>query len=664
MNSVDASIFSGPYIHRPYHWWEKGAVTLEKILRSPWTKWSAAGSAACLTAFALYRMRSRLTTLDKQLAKLSSNPDDLLNLFRELAPLRGHWFYAKRWTALKTYLEAHPALVEPFCERMIAHQITDPKNDWLSTAAELISLAQLSKIHNVDQKQLEELASDLAKALENPPETIETLRTTLGDYLQSSATYVGQALNSFASTFLRAHDFASDDNNTLVQRHEARWHLTNFYELIERPVMLILSVYTFLQPKTRFAWVPYVGTLCSIVAAVSLINFFNVFLQKKKTTLSHDLRNLTEEARKGTLPVTLASPEVISEMGNALSPLNRDAPSILLVGLSGVGKDAQLHAFVYAILQGQFPLLKDVEVHTTTASQLSEPGGATGHYYFSRLQILERDVGVQTDRHVVFINEIHTLNPKKDQVDNRAQLGQQFKTILESGKLHVIGATTLEEYEAHIKWDEALARRFRIIFCTQSSDCVDILENTMAKKYPTVTVEKAAIELALQETDKTRPLVAQPAKAKDVLIAAARYVLGNFAKTEQELVTGSAKLTKERGSLERDSTNAAQTKEVAVLADNVQKKQTTVNDKRKELDGLAALHQYRVQAQKRHTRLAHRISSQPEKSSLEKKIFLLVRRVLDKTREAIAKKEEELEKKGIDIKVNVEVIKKMLKLPS
>jgi len=663
MNSVGASIFSGSYIHRPYHWWEKGAVTLEKILRSPWTKWSAAGSAACLTAFALYRLRSRLTTLDKQLAKLSSNPHDLLNLFRELAPLRGHWFYAKRWTALKIHLKTHPELIELFCERLIEHQITDPKNDWLSHAAELISSEQLCRIHNVDQKQLEELASDLAKALENQPETVETLRTTLGGYLQASATYVGQAVHSFASTFLRAHDFASDDNNSLVQRHEATWHLTNFYGVIERPVMLILSVYTFLQPKTRFSWVPYVGTLCSIVAAVSLIKFFNVFLQKKKTTLSHDLRNLTEEARKGTLPVTLASPEVISEMGNALSPLNRDAPSILLVGLSGVGKDAQLHAFVYAILQGQFPLLKDVEVHTTTASQLSEPGGGTSHRYVSRLEILVRDLQPQKDGHAVFINEIHTLNPQKDQVDNRTELGQQFKTILENGQLHVIGATTLKEYEDHIKWDEALDRRFIKIFCTQSSDCVDILENTMAEKYPTVTVERDAIELSLKETDKTRPLVAQPAKAKDVLVAAARYVLGNYAKPEKELVTESAKLTKERSSLERDSTNAARTKEVAVLADNVQKKQTTVNDKRKELDSLAALHQYRVQAQKRHTRLAHRISSQPEKSSLEKKIFLLVRRVLDKTRQTIAKKEEELEKKGIDIKVDVKVIKKMLKLP-
>jgi ATP-dependent Clp protease ATP-binding subunit ClpA len=663
MINVDASIFSGSSIYRPYHWWEKSAVTLEKILRSPWTKWSAAGSAVCLAAFALYRQRSRLTTLDKQLAKLSSNPDDLLNLFRELAPLRGHWFYAKRWNALKTHLETHPALVEPFCERLIEYQITDPKNDWLSPTAELISSEQLCKIHKVDQKQLEELASDLAKALENPPETLETLRTTLGGYLRTSATYVGQGLHSFASTFLRAHDFASDDNNTLVQRHEARWHLTNFYELIERPVMLILSVYTFLQPKTRYAWIPYVGTLCSIVAAVSLIKFFNVFLQKKKAILSNDLRNLTEEARQGILPVTLASPDVISEMGNALSPLNKDAPSILLVGLSGIGKDAQLHAFVYAVLRGEFPLLNGIEIHTTTASQLKEFGGGTNHLYFSRLQILVRDLQSQKDGHVVFINEIHTLNPKEDQVDNRTELGQQFKTILESGQLHVIGETTLKEYEEHIKWDDALDRRFIKIFCTQSSDCVDILENTMVEKYPTVTVEREAIELALKETDKTRPLVSQPAKAKDVLVAAARYVLGNYAKPEKELITESAKLTKDRGSLGRDPTNAAKTKDVAGVSDNVQSKQTTVNDKRKELNGLADLHECRIQAQKRHVRLAHRISSQPEKSAVEQKIFLLVRRLLDKTRQAITKKEEELEKKGIDIKVDVKLIKKMLKLP-
>ncbi len=71
-------------------------------------------------------------------------------------PLAAIGFMPKRWTALKAHLESHPNLVETFCEKLIEHQIADPKHDWLLPASELISFEQLSTLYNVTVEDLKE----------------------------------------------------------------------------------------------------------------------------------------------------------------------------------------------------------------------------------------------------------------------------------------------------------------------------------------------------------------------------------------------------------------------------------------------------------------------------------------------------------------------------
>jgi ATP-dependent Clp protease ATP-binding subunit ClpA len=661
MINIGLSFFSNFDILR-VQLWEKASASLDQILYSPWTKWAIVGGGTCLAGFAISRVRSPLVQLDKKLALLepNSDPDQLIKLFQELTPLRSHWFYAKRWTTLKSYLQSHSNLVETFCERLIEHQIFDPKNDWLLPATELISFEQLSQIYKVGADDLKKHAEHIAKALENPPENLETMRNALGSIFYNTAIYVGQALHSFTSTFIRAHDFSSDENQTMVQRHEARWHLTNFYDIIGKPVFLIMAIYSFLQPKTRYRWIPYVGTLCSILAMISLIKFFHVFLQKKKTILSHDFRNLSEEARQGKLPVPLDCPEVF-QIANCFTPLNQDSLSVLLIGAPGIGKDVLVHAFVHAIEDGLFPLLEGVDVHTVNASELKESGGGTGHLYLSRIQILVRDLKGKEHFNVIFINEAHTLNPKKDHPGgHHSELGQQIKTFIETGKLHIIGATTLEEYKNHIEWDKALDRRFVKIFLKPSPIPLQILETYLSEQYPTVTVEKNAIEHALTETNKTYPEIAQPAKAKQLLAEAARSVIGNYGEQEKELFNLSTNLKKERRFLKRNPTDTVKAEYVADLAESVKQKEKALQEKRQELSSVTDLIHNRIKTQEYFTRLAHRISTQPEKSDLEMKIFLLVRRLLDKTKKIIDDKEQQLDKKGIRIKVNVKLINELL----
>jgi ATP-dependent Clp protease ATP-binding subunit ClpC len=224
----------------------------------------------------------------------------------------------------------------------------------------------------------------------------------------------------------------------------------------------------------------------------------------------------------------------------------------------------------------------------------------------------------------------------------------------------VIGATTSKEYEEHIQWDSALDRRFVKIFLEPSQTCVEILENHLAEKYPTVTVDKDAITYALTETDKTAPEIAQPAKAKPVLAEAARSVIGNYAEEEKQLVEKSAELTKERQALKRDPTNTAKAQVVAKLAGEVKKKKEELSEKRQLLRVVSDLKHAKIRAQENLTRLAHRITAQPEKSTLEMTTFILVRRLLEQMHQTIDIKEQELVKKGWRVKVTQKMIKEIL----
>lgn len=661
MIKIDTSIFSK---FEPARIWENGISTLDRLIHSPWVKWSVVAGAS-IAAIAIARVQSRLNPLDK---KLASKPDaiKLLELYQELIPYRTHWFYSKRWAALKEHLD-DDALCKTFCQKLLEHQINNLQQDWLSPVSELICLERLCEFEDIDIKQIKIQAKDLAEALEKPPEEEETVRGFVGSYTAPVVTYINQALHSFASTFLRAHDFSADDNNSLIQRPEAMYRLQSFYDVIEKPAFLLIALFSYLKSKTDYRWIPYAVTLSTIMAATLAIRFFYSYNKKEEPVLSHDFRNLSEEAKQRILPRAFCSAEHLATMAACFSPLDRNSLSILLVGPPGVGKDALVNAFVWGIENGDFPLLKGVQVHTTTTSELKEFGGGTGHVYLSRLQILLRDLRGKEHQNIIFANEIHTLNPKKGQANtDHTELGQQFKRYIETGRLHVIGATTLQEYQDHIAWDKALNRRFVKIFLgtSQNEECLEILELVMADEYPTVPFDKDALQLALEGTNKIDPDVSQPSKAKLLLARAARSVIANHGNEEKDFVKLSTQLEKERHVLKRDPTQAQKANEVAKQASEVKDKKDSIAKKRKELEGLGNLKQSRMRYQERLVQWAHRVSQLPEKSTAGLEKFLMIQKFLTHLNLTITAKEKELQGKGIRCNVDKTLIEELLKTPS
>jgi ATP-dependent Clp protease ATP-binding subunit ClpC len=185
-------------------------------------------------------------------------------------------------------------------------------------------------------------------------------------------------------------------------------------------------------------------------------------------------RDLTALARDGRIdPVVGRAPE-IEQCVEVLARRTKNNP--VLIGEAGVGKTA--------IVEGLAQRMVDGEVPRTLAGkrlvQLDLTGLVAGTRYRGdfeeRLKNLVDEVRANTDDLVVFIDELHTV-VGAGSAEGATDAANMLKPALARGELHVVGATTLDEYRRYVEKDAALERRFQPILVPEPSveDTVEIL---------------------------------------------------------------------------------------------------------------------------------------------------------------------------------------------
>jgi ATP-dependent Clp protease ATP-binding subunit ClpC len=183
---------------------------------------------------------------------------------------------------------------------------------------------------------------------------------------------------------------------------------------------------------------------------------------------------LTEMAAEGRIDPVVGREQEIEQTIEVLSRRTKNNP--VLIGEPGVGKTAIVEGIAQRIVDGEVPdTLRDKRL-----VQLDLAGMVAGTRYRGdfeeRLKKVIDEIRAHADQMIVFIDELHTV-VGAGAAEGALDAANMLKPALARGELHIVGATTIDEYRKDIEKDAALERRFQPILVPEPSvtDTIEIL---------------------------------------------------------------------------------------------------------------------------------------------------------------------------------------------
>jgi ATP-dependent Clp protease ATP-binding subunit ClpB len=185
-------------------------------------------------------------------------------------------------------------------------------------------------------------------------------------------------------------------------------------------------------------------------------------------------RDLTKLAGQGKLDPVIGRDDEIRRVIQILSRRTKNNP--VLIGEPGVGKTAIVEGLAQRIVKGDVPDgLKNKRLITLDMGSLVAGAKFRGEFE-ERLKAVLKEVQAAQGQILLFIDELHTV-VGAGAAEGSMDAANLLKPMLARGELHLIGATTLDEYRKHIEKDAALERRFQTVMVDQPSveDTISIL---------------------------------------------------------------------------------------------------------------------------------------------------------------------------------------------
>ncbi|MYQ48231.1 AAA domain-containing protein [Streptomyces sp. SID4985] len=250
-------------------------------------------------------------------------------------------------------------------------------------------------------------------------------------------------------------------------------------------------------------------------------------------TLDKYGRDLTELARQGRIDPVIGREKEIEQTIEVLSRRGKNNP--VLIGDAGVGKTAVVEGLAQRIADGDVP--EGLEGRRVVALDLTAVVAGTRFRgdFEERLNNIVQEIRAHSDQLVVFIDELHTVVGAGTGGEGGAMdAGNILKPALARGELHIVGATTLEEFR-RIEKDAALARRFQPILVPEPTpeDALEILRGLQDRyeAHHQVRYTDEALSAAVELSDRYLTDRRLPDKAIDLIDqAGARVRLGARTK--------------------------------------------------------------------------------------------------------------------------------------
>ncbi|TFV88468.1 ATP-dependent chaperone ClpB [Blastococcus sp. CT_GayMR20] len=209
-------------------------------------------------------------------------------------------------------------------------------------------------------------------------------------------------------------------------------------------------------------------------------------------------RDLVAEAATGKLDPVIGRDTEIRRVVQILSRKTKNNP--VLIGDPGVGKTAIVEGLAQRITRGDVPEgLKDRTIFALDMGSLVAGAKYRGEFE-ERLKAVLNEVRAAEGRIILFVDEMHTV-VGAGAAEGAMDAGNMLKPMLARGELHMIGATTLDEYRKHVEKDAALERRFQPVIVDEPTveDAVSILRGLRERLeiFHGVKIQDAALVAAV-----------------------------------------------------------------------------------------------------------------------------------------------------------------------
>ena len=184
--------------------------------------------------------------------------------------------------------------------------------------------------------------------------------------------------------------------------------------------------------------------------------------------------DLVKQARSGKQDPIIGRDDEIRDVIRILSRKSKNNP--VLIGEPGVGKTAIVEGLAQRIAKNDVPEnLKNKTIFSLDMGSLIAGAKYRGEFE-ERLKAVLKEVQKSEGQIILFIDEIHNI-VGAGKTEGSMDAGNLLKPMLARGELHLIGATTLDEYREYVEKDKALERRFQKVLVKEPSveDTISIL---------------------------------------------------------------------------------------------------------------------------------------------------------------------------------------------